>query len=545
MAKYIACTTFPDQAWDIYAKNMIKSFAKHWHGTPLMVNLDTPALQGQVAELLRKDDRVVAGYSEEVGKWLDARHEKDEGINDYRQHCAKFAHKIFTIQRVLEAANQVPQLADYVVWVDADVITYNDVTPDVLDMWSPSDSELISYMGRKDWNHSECGFMIFKNDSQSLGFINHMCKIYLNGEIDTLPEKHDSYLFDYVRNLYSTFTGKNLTDGISGRDVFDDSQMARYMTHYKGNRKADIANPPADKPKRANLDLRPQNCVPDDHIKENVKTNRWLIKDWLKQGKPSKKRVIMCAAGPSLALYIDEIKTWQKKGHVIVAVKHAIGILQKYGVEPDYIVLLDPRAHVEQFVETPSAKPTYLVASMVMPEVVISLYKAGCRVIGYHASVGAGEHEVLEKYDMLVMGGTAAATRALSIFEYLGYKDFELYGYDLSCWDKPDMDAKDALGGPKYIYAIQEVQDKNSGQSLFSRGFYAEPQWLVQAQELQQIAAQGKITINAHGFGIVPWMFRAGKAADNLIKGQEWKKNCQCKTLFSKLNNLLNWKSKR
>ncbi len=529
--KFIACTTFPDFAWDLYAKDMVTSFVKHWD-VPLMINLDTPTIQQDVAAVLRDTDRVVAGYEEAVGKWLEFRHESDKGIMDYRQQCARFAHKIFTIQRVLEAAYQTKGLADYLIWIDADIVTNRKI--DDIAQWVPKDA-LISYIGRKDWNHSECGFKVIKICQETVDFYNAFAQAYLTNAVDTLPEKHDSFVFDVLMKQLG-IEGYNLTEGVSGRDVFEQSSMGKYMTHHKGPAKLEEGIP-----QRAPLKLETKNCVPDDDIQENVKTNRWLIKDWIKKGKTKRKKVIMCAAGPSLELYIDEIREWQRKGNVVVAVKHAIGMLEKHGVEPDYIVLLDPRAHVERFVQTPSVKPTYIVASMVKPEVPISLYKAGCKVIGYHAAVNAGEHTVLEPNDLLVSGGTAASTRAISIFQFFGYSEFELYGYDLSCWDKPDMEAKDSLGGPKYIYAVQQVCSKETQEVLFARGFYAEPQWLVQAQELREIAAQGKITLNAHGFGLAPWMLRAGKAADRLIKEQKWTKNCQCKMcqLLSKLSSWL------
>ena len=128
------------------------------------------------------------------------------------------------------------------IWIDADVFFYRDVTEDWLAPLLPGTktSEYVSYLGR-DNSHSECGFMAFnRKASCHKSFFELFAGIYLSNAVDHLIEKHDSFIFDFLRKSYETqgYINKNITPkGSKATHVFVESPLGQRMDHLKGNRK--------------------------------------------------------------------------------------------------------------------------------------------------------------------------------------------------------------------------------------------------------------------------------------------------------------------
>jgi hypothetical protein len=251
------------------------------------------------------------------------------------------------------------------------------------------------------------------------------------------------------------------------------------------------------------MNIKTRNCLPNDKIVANVRENLTLIKKWAEYVKPHDEQVVICSAGQSLS-YAD-VKRWSDKGVKIVAVKHAIDRLKKWGIKPWACVLLDPRPHVEKFVQKPDKDVIYFVASMVDPSVVKTLLENECQVVGYHAFVGAGEDKALEPGTMLVSGGSATATRCIGLlYECLGFRDMHCYGYDLCYHTRPNMDEKHEDGSKKYIDVTLSAKVWGGKPQL--RSFWTEGQFLAQAKELHDLykTKQG-FNISIYGYGIAAW----------------------------------------
>jgi len=191
--------------------------------------------------------------------------------------------------------------------------------------------------------------------------------------------------------------------------------------------------------------------IPDELIKDQIIKNQSLIKNWVKKCIKTDEQICVVSAGPQLIPEIDVMEDY-KKGKKIIAVKHALGPLKAAGIKPWACILLDPRPHVYDFVQEPDTDIIWFVASQVNPEVTTRLLAKGCTVWGYHATVGAGETDLIQHQPgSIISGGSATATRGLFLLKHLGFYKIKLFGYDLCFPDKVNLDERDDMGQPKYL----------------------------------------------------------------------------------------------
>ena len=95
----------------------------------------------------------------------------------------------------------------------------------------------MSYLGRKD-SYSECGFLGFNlKHPEFYNYINRVINIYITGEIFSLKEWHDSWIWDHVRIefeekniLFKNISGK----GYAHHHPFINSGLENFFDHLKG-----------------------------------------------------------------------------------------------------------------------------------------------------------------------------------------------------------------------------------------------------------------------------------------------------------------------
>ena len=212
----IAVTTFPDWAWDVYAKQAITSFLKYWP-IPIRVYCESPPplsnRRMEVRPLSELDNR-----TEFLEQDLpEAPHQH------YMWDVRRFCHKVFAQLDALKDHDQV-------IWLDADVITNSRVTADLVDFLV---DDSLTFLGRQG-SYTETGFIGFNKDHDVLRFLDRYEKMYTEGRIYDLPFWTDCHAFDAAREDL----GHNLTpDGRGVDDVFSISILKDYMTHHKGPRK--------------------------------------------------------------------------------------------------------------------------------------------------------------------------------------------------------------------------------------------------------------------------------------------------------------------
>ena len=156
--------------------------------------------------------------------------------NDYRFNAIKFSYKPFSIHLVL---NYLPENLDYLIWTDADLRCKKKFDLDSLKNFLPSDQFLMSYLGRKKPWYSECGFLIFNMAHKDFqNYINRVIDIYKTGEIFSLEQWHDSWIWDHVRNEFEENHNTGFKN-ISGRGYelehpFVNCGLEEFFDHLKG-----------------------------------------------------------------------------------------------------------------------------------------------------------------------------------------------------------------------------------------------------------------------------------------------------------------------
>jgi hypothetical protein len=553
--KVLVCTTFAERHWNAHANRMIASFDQYWPAAGLFVELDDERLFDQLLPVINRRGGALGTLQNDqrYQKFKTEWGEKDHPT-DYRRQFFRFSHKVFALSDAMVLAANAGY--DAVVWLDADVWTNSEVPEQALAEWLPREDEVATYLGRRDWPHSECGFLAFNmRRPKQIGLVfmdECLERFYVNGEGANAQQSDDSWLFDVLRKDWEGrgLRFRNLTPDVAGMHVWPASPLGPYMTHHKGpvaKQQLPAATAAAPKPALANvvrgvgsksvpLDIKIRNCLPHDEIRRNVSDNLALIPQWVPECRPTNESVIMASGGPRLD--VDKVAWYARRGHRVVCVKHSLERLLSANVVPWACVLLDPRVHVENFVHNPDRRVNYLVASMVDPRVTMRLLENKCPVWGYHAAVGADEQQYVARGTPYISYGSASAVRGMFVMKALGFSRFHLMGYDLCHFVKPDLSEKLPDGNKKYLEAVLEQLTWGGGKAV--RTFWTEGQLLAQAQEIERIASEKMLTLTAEGDGVVPWILEhqrrykawnktvyarpAGPkpAADNVIKGRPW-----------------------
>ena len=133
-------------------------------------------------------------------------------------------------------------------------------------------------------------------------------------------------------------------------------------------------------------------------------------------------KIAICAGGVSLRDNLDKLREFD--GY-IMALNGTGKYLRENGIKPDGIVLLDSADMMLQFIQKPSRKIDYWIASRCSPLVFDKL--KGQNVIVWHADNDTyrpeGKH--------YIGGGCSVGTRSICLALSLGFRDIELFGMDM------------------------------------------------------------------------------------------------------------------
>lgn len=258
-------TTFANKAWDEYASHAVHSLVKFLpQHFKLCVGLDNELMASKVKMCLEggEEDTIFTNadtaYSQSAqnrGEKLTVGTKRNYEIltersadhrefitlhagrdhpHDYRMQAARFCHKIFFLKHFFDEAIQTqgPNKPAFVVWWDADAHLTRPVTEDEFLAVMPDAHQACSYLGRKDWDHSECGFMGFNVEHQgATDILDFMVTYYKQGLVFSLPQWHDSYLFDVARDGIPC---KNISEGVAGNNVWAKTNLGLFSEHWKG-----------------------------------------------------------------------------------------------------------------------------------------------------------------------------------------------------------------------------------------------------------------------------------------------------------------------
>lgn len=228
------CTTFPNDAWEVYARTALETFARHWPAdVRLTVYLDDEAL---VAECWQALEARQAMSDVRVGKLPahDAflRRNGVEESSDFRYGACRFSHKVAALKATFDGV--ATDANGCILWLDADVITTAPVTHDWLAQFLPSGAHHVSYLGRPRFPFSECGFVGYRTSEEGRAFLDAFWAMYESEALFKLPQWHDSFIFDRVRECFEVAWFKNIAEGALGVHVWLNTPLAERLEHWKG-----------------------------------------------------------------------------------------------------------------------------------------------------------------------------------------------------------------------------------------------------------------------------------------------------------------------
>ena len=234
-------------------------------------------------------------------------------------------------------------------------------------------------------------------------------------------------------------------------------------------------------------------CVSDDetlfgHMDNAIARNYPQVKQ---SELPKDGRILLVASAPSVKGQLELIKKMQAEGSPIVAIKGAHDWLIDNGVIPDYALAIDPQEHRIAF-HRPHKAVQYMIASQCHKAMFDNL--DGYNVTLWHPYIKKGQDR--PKNSMLIGGGTTSGLRAISLFYVLGWRNFELFGFD-SCNDGNVLRVNgDGLkDGDKLI----EVRIDREGEPFFCNAAMA-----LQAEHFQTYYEYlPDATFTGHGHGLI------------------------------------------
>lgn len=152
-----------------------------------------------------------------------------------RNTCARFTWKV---QAQIHAIRNSP--ADYVIWLDADVVQTQPITDDQVMMLMPGSEHVATFLNRQPWKYAETGWIAYNlHHALTRPFINALEEIYLSRRIFDLPEWHDAFVWDHVRQQTLT-PMRNILHTPRTNDPFAHSDLGHHFAHHKGPRKGNI-----------------------------------------------------------------------------------------------------------------------------------------------------------------------------------------------------------------------------------------------------------------------------------------------------------------
>lgn len=245
--KYTVVTTFNNQGLKQYGQRMIDTFEQYWpkeielvacteHCQPVITNpnvrtYDLLKLSTPLNTFIQRHRNNPQAHG------LDGPPEVFNPKKSFRWNAVRFAYKIYAISLVANYTS-----GGWLIWLDADTCTHSNITTDNLAQLCPADA-MISYLGRGENYHSECGWVGYNLDyPETRNFIQDLVSMYNQDRIFELPEWHDSYVWDVIRRKYQTqnqfynLSGTLQKPGRAGHP-FINSELGQFMDHLKGDRK--------------------------------------------------------------------------------------------------------------------------------------------------------------------------------------------------------------------------------------------------------------------------------------------------------------------
>ena len=249
MKKFTVVTSFPVSNWEVYGRKFLESYIEHWpKQVKLLVYCDGYPLPDDVPkasnvryiDLLTNDDLL---EFKERNKQFNGK-ANPNGMYNFYEDAIKFSHKVYAqnmaMQLLLKRKHKKKLVnSGWLLWLDADSITYEDVSMDLLESAFP-DKYDITFLGRKN-AYATCSSLIGYNlDSEVTPiFMDDFINYYNSDEVLRLKCFADNFVFDRLRILHEVhgMMALDMTPDCENLDAFDMSPLGHHIVHLKGNKK--------------------------------------------------------------------------------------------------------------------------------------------------------------------------------------------------------------------------------------------------------------------------------------------------------------------
>jgi hypothetical protein len=245
---YTFVTSFSESGYHEYAKTMLDSVVDKWNPKHFKLvayyhdfdidSLDPP--QSEAIEYRNLNDVTeMLQYRERMKK-----HDGTEGgqmAYNWRLDAIKWCHKVYAMTELaFEMMEEDPlDESNWLIWLDADTVTHKLLKKDRVARWLPDKVDLV-HLGRRDVDYSETSFMGFNlSQHNTCSLLADLRGAYTIGETVAYREWHDGFIFERLLNIYKAhgMLVHNLSEHAKGLNAFEQSLLAEYFTHYKGNLK--------------------------------------------------------------------------------------------------------------------------------------------------------------------------------------------------------------------------------------------------------------------------------------------------------------------
>lgn len=171
--------------------------------------------------------------------------------------------------------------------------------------------------------------------------------------------------------------------------------------------------------------------TPDEVVANNIKLNSAKSLEWLDVEEEHDGVAILVGGGPSINAYTGLIRDYQRDGGTVFAMNAASQWCREHAIDVDYQCILDAKKETVDLVDQEAN--VHLFGSQVHPNVMDSVDSP----IVWHVDIGDIEDNFPEDRRKrggyaLVGGGISVGNAALCAVYAMGYRKYEIFGYDSS-----------------------------------------------------------------------------------------------------------------
>lgn len=249
---YVFVTSFSESGYHEYAKTMLESVVDKWNPKDFKlvayyhdfdINSVSPP-QGDAIEYRNLNDVTEMLHYRERMKIHDGT-EGGKMPYNWRLDAIKWCHKVYAMTDLaFEMMEEEYDESNWMIWIDADTVTHKLLKKDRVARWLPDKVDLV-HLGRKDVDYSETSFMGFNlAHHNTCSLLADLRGAYTIGETVAYREWHDGFIFERLLNIYKAhgMLTHNMSEHAKGLNAFEQSLLAEYFTHYKGNLKKNANN---------------------------------------------------------------------------------------------------------------------------------------------------------------------------------------------------------------------------------------------------------------------------------------------------------------